>query len=203
MVSPHLSGKAKPEGKDTRLLNPGTPFVLSNPSQTLNRDSLLKESCCNELSNTIIDLVNTEGPIHHDFLVTRLKEIHRVAKAGSNVQSNIKQALRSAENKQAIIHNAKPSFYCSPDGQIKSFRLPTETVRRPIEYIAPSELSLAVLYFVEDQFGVVEEYLPTAIARLFGIERLGGESADIIRHVIKELVSKGSLRRNGMQVHLG
>jgi very-short-patch-repair endonuclease len=202
MVSPHLSDKAKPEGKDTRLHKPGIPYVLFNPSQTLNRDSLLKESCCNELSNTIIDLVNTEGPIHHDFLVTRLKEIHHVAKAGSNVQSNIKQALRSAENKHSIIHNAKPSFYCSPDGQIKSFRLPTETVRRPIEYIAPSELSLAILYFVEDQFGVTEEYLPTAIARLFGIERLGGESADIIRHVIKELVSEGSLRRNGMQVHL-
>jgi hypothetical protein len=59
-----------------------------------------------------------------------------------------------------------------------------------------------VLYFVEDQFGVVEEYLPTAIARLFGFERLGGESADIIRHVVEELVSEGSLRRNGMQVHL-
>lgn len=202
MVSLQLSGKAKPEGEDTRLHKPGVPYLLFNPSQTLSRDSLLKESCCNELSNTIIDLVNTEGPIHHDFLVKRLKEIHCVAKAGSNVQSNIKQALRFAENKHAIIHNAKPSFYCSPDGQIKSFRLPTETVRRPIEYIAPSELSLAVLYFVEDQFGVVEEYLPTAIARLFGIERLGGESADIIRHVIKELVSEGSLRRNGMQVHL-
>ncbi|MCX5847742.1 MAG: DUF3320 domain-containing protein [Deltaproteobacteria bacterium] len=202
MVPPQRSGKAKSEREDTRLHKPGVPYVLFNPSQTLSRDALLKESCCDELSNTIIDLVNIEGPIHHDFLVKRLKEIHCVAKAGSNVQSNIKQALRSAEKNHAIIHNAKPSFYYSPDGQIKSFRLPTEKVRRPIEYIAPSELSLAVLYFVEDQFGVVEEYLPMAIARLFGIERLGGESADIIRDVIKELVSKGSLRRNGMQVHL-
>jgi hypothetical protein len=80
--------------------------------------------------------------------------------------------------------------------------LPTESIRRPIEHIAPDELSLAVLYLVEDQFGIVEESLPAAVARLLGIERLRSEGADVVRRVIEDLVIQGSLRRNGMQVHL-
>ena len=195
-------GKANPETKITRQHKPGVPYSLFHPSRQLSRDSLLNQSYSDVLSGTISRLVKVEGPIHNDFLVERLKQLHDVARAGSNVQSNIKRALRSAERSRTITHNAKSSFYYDPDSRVESFRLPTEFIRRPIEYIAPEELSLAVLYLVEDQFGIVEEYLPTAIARLFGIERLGSESADIIRRVIKELVSKGSLRRNGMQVHL-
>jgi hypothetical protein len=85
---------------------------------------------------------------------------------------------------------------------LESFRLPTDLVRRPIEHIAPKELELAILYLVEDQFGVVEESLPIAIAHLVGIERLRGDSAEPIRRVADDLVARGLLRRNGMQLHL-
>ncbi|MDP1991611.1 MAG: DUF3320 domain-containing protein [Syntrophales bacterium] len=203
MSEPQQCSKAAYEKKITRLYQPGVPYSLFNPSKKLNRDFLLKELYCDELSNTIRYLVKIEGPIHHDYLVDRLKEIHGVARAGTNVLSNINRALRTAQTKRVITHTAQSPFYYSPDKQIRSFRVPTETVKRSIEHISPDELSFAVLYLVEDQFGIVEEYLPTAIARLFGIERLGSENADLIRHVIEGLVSKGLLRRNGMQVHLG
>jgi hypothetical protein len=71
-----------------------------------------------------------------------------------------------------------------------------------VEYIAPEELALAVLHLVEDQFGLVEERTPSAVARLFGIERLWSESADTIRAVIDDLVSNGALRRSGLQLYL-
>lgn len=75
-------------------------------------------------------------------------------------------------------------------------------MRRPLEHIAPSEISLAILYLVEDQFGVIEESLPQAVARLLGIERLRSESADIIRRAVEGLLSSGTLRRAGIQIHL-
>jgi hypothetical protein len=168
----------------------------------MSRDYLLDSSYSDVLAGTIAALVNTEGPIHHDVLVERLKEIHSVGRAGSNVQSNIELALRSAERARTITRDARSTFYSVPDNRLESFRLPTESVRRPVEHIAPAEISLAVLYLVEDQFGVVEESLPTAVARLFGIDRLRSEGAEIIRRVVQGLVSKGALRRSGMQVHL-
>jgi len=50
-------------------------------------------------------------------LVERLKEIHSVGRAGSNVQSNIELALRSAERARTITRDARSAFYSVPDNR--------------------------------------------------------------------------------------
>jgi very-short-patch-repair endonuclease len=186
----------------TRRYRPGVPYWLFDSPRPITRDHLLGAAYSGVLVETISALVRVEGPIHQEFLVERLKELHGVARAGSNVQANIENALRLAERNRAIARDAKYPFYASPANCLESFRLPTESVRRPIEHIAPVEISLAVHYLVEDQFGIVEESLPAVIARLFGIERLRSEGAEIIRRVVEDSVAQGLLRRSGTQVHL-
>ena len=186
----------------TRRYKPGVPYSMFDSARSLNRDHLLNAAYSGVLVETVSALVKVEGPIHQEFLVERLKNLHGVARAGSNVQSNIERALREAERNRAIARDANYPFYASPGNCLESFRLPIESVRRPIEHIAPIEISLAVHYLVEDQFGIVEESLPAVIARLFGIERLRGESAEIIRCVVEDSVARGVLRRSGTQVHL-
>jgi len=172
------------------------------PSRHLNRDHLLESSSTAILSDTIAKLVETEGPIHRELLLERLKDVHGVARAGANVNANIDRALRTAERSALVAHDSRSPFYYIPNQKSDSFRLPADSERRAIEHIPPSEISLAILYLVEDQFGVIEESLPQAVARLFGIERLRSESADIIRQVVENLLSSGKLRRAGIQVHL-
>jgi len=185
-----------------RQYRPGTPYLVFQPRQRVSREHLLDRSYSAMLSQTIVDLVAIEGPIHRDLIMDRLKEVHGVARAGSNVQSNIEHALRDAERRRAVVHDPRSPFFSVPGARLESFRMPVDAVRRAIEYIAPSEISLAVLYLVEDQFGVIEESLAPAVARLFGIDRLRSDGADVIRAVTEELLRKGTLRRAGTQVHL-
>jgi very-short-patch-repair endonuclease len=200
-TSPAL--QSRPPGTEIpRKHKPGHLYAVFRPPHQLNRDYLLSASYSGILRRTISDLVQIEGPIHHDILVERLKEIHGVARAGSNVQANIECALLDSCRSGAVTDEAGSGFYDSPGHELESFRLPSGAVRRPIEHIAPKELELAILYLVEDQFGVVEESLPTAVAHLVGIERLRGESAEPIRRAADDLVGRGLLRRNGMQLHL-
>jgi very-short-patch-repair endonuclease len=200
-VSP--APQSRPPGAEIpRKYKPGRLYSVFRPPHQLNRDYLLSASYSGILRRTISELVQTEGPIHHDILVERLKEIHGVARAGSNVQANIECALLDSCRSDGVTDEAGSGFYDSPGHQLESFRLPSGAVRRPIEHIAPKELALAILYLVEDQFGVVEESLPAAIAHLVGIERLRGDSAEPIRRVADDLVARGLLRRNGMQLHL-
>jgi hypothetical protein len=154
------------------------------------------------LAETIAQLVRAEGPIHHDLLVDRLKELHGVARAGSNVVSNIERALRSAQQSRVITRESRSPFYSLSGQNLEFFRVPSDSVRRPIEQIAPNEVSLAILYLVEDQFGMFEESLPAAVARLFGIDRLRAESAAVIDFVVETLIARSLLRRSGTQVHL-
>lgn len=48
----------------------------------------------------------------------------------------------------------------------------------------------------------MRDQIPQAVSRLFGVERLRGESADIIRNVTDGLVDKGLLRTSGPQVYV-
>lgn len=196
------AGEPRPAPDIQRRYKSGVPYALFQPDQCLYREHLLDADHATTLAEIISQLVRVEGPIHHDLLVDRLKELHGIARAGSNVQSNIERALRSARQNRGIARDSRSPFYFVSGHNLESFRVPSGSVRRPIEHIALSEMALAILYLVEDQFGMFEDSLPAAVARLFGIDRLRAESAAIIDSVVQDLVARSLLRRSGTQVHL-
>ena len=185
-----------------RKYKPGVPYALFQPRLGLSREHLLDASFSVTLAGTISELVQMEGPIHHDLLVERLKELHGIARAGSNVQSNIERALAFAQQRSGVTAESRSRFYFVSGQELGSFRVPTDSTKRSIEQISPKEIGLAILYLVEDQFGMFEESLPAAVARIFGIDRLRAENAALIESVIEELVAGSLLRRNGSQLHL-
>ncbi|HAM44385.1 MAG TPA: hypothetical protein DCM67_05110 [Propionibacteriaceae bacterium] len=197
------TGTPMPAESVGRSYQPGVPYRLYEPPQQLARDHLLLPEHTSTLARTIAELVALEGPIHHEVLITRLKELHRVARAKSNVQANIRRGLELALRWQSIEHTPRSPFYRGTGAAPDRFRLPTEAITRGIDLIAPEELALAVLYLVDDQFGLAEEATPSGVARLFGVERLRAEAADLIRSVISDLVTAGKLRRSGTQLYLG
>jgi very-short-patch-repair endonuclease len=198
---PNVGRQAKP-AEVPRKYEAGVPYQVYCPDQRLNRDHLLQRTYTTVLARTIGELVAVEGPIHYDFLLERLKHLHGIERAGSNVQANIKQAIRQAMRWETIAHDPRSPFYRCQAHPLQRFRIGPDGVSRGIDQIAPEELALAVLYMVEDQFGVSEERAPSVIARLFGTERLWTENAAAIRSVIDDLVSKGTLRRSGTQLYL-
>jgi very-short-patch-repair endonuclease len=191
-----------PHQQASRKYQFGISYQLYQPARFLSREHLLDPRHSETLASTVAELVLTEGPIHHDLLIERLKELHGVQRAGTNVRANVELALRSAARHGSVRYEPRSPFYRHKDQSLRSFRLPTGGLRRPIEHIAPEEIALAILYLVEDQFGVAEDQLPTAVARLFGIERLPSESADLVREVVDDLVKKAALRRSGPLLHL-
>jgi very-short-patch-repair endonuclease len=186
----------------TRRYRPGVPYSLYRSPSTLARESLLDGRYFITLADTITQVVRAEAPIHFDFLLERLKALHDIQRAGSNVRANLDEALQYALRRGTIARKPHSQFYVVPGCSLPGFRTATETVKRPVEHISLSEIAQAALFLIEDQFGLVEESAPTAVARLFGIERLQGDSADVIRRVIDDLVTQGLLRRSGSQVHL-
>jgi hypothetical protein len=192
----------KPPMTAERKYASGICYQLYRPSQQLHRDHLLQRSHATALARTIGEFISVEAPVHYELLVERLKDLHGVERAGSNVQANIKRALDHAVRWQTVRHDSWSLFYYDPARQVHTFRIPANGISRHVDQIAPEELAMAVLHLVEDQFGIAEDRTPVAVARLFGIERLGSEHADIIASVVDELVSEGTLRRAGVQLHL-
>lgn len=163
---------------------------------TGDRDLLIQPRHDQRLADLIVGVVEAESPIHEDLLAERLKEICGVDRAGSNVQSNIGEAIHIALRRRQIERRRQKNFLWMVNAQLSTFRVPANSHRRPLEWVHRDEIALAVLYLVEDQFGVVRSELGRAIAKLFGIERATAESSDYIVEVADELIERGQLRED-------
>ena len=79
---------------------------------------------------------------------------------------------------------------------------PGDDVLRSIEEIAPEEIELAVLYLVEQSFGIARESVPAGVVRLFGVERARSEAAATIQGIVDDLIDRGRLRLSGLTLYL-
>jgi len=158
------------------------------------RDLLLQSQLSNELAALVIRVVEAEGPIHEDLLAERLKDVCGIERAGSNVQSNVGEAVHIATRLKEVERRRQRNFLWKKEAHMSVFRVPTNAFRRPIDWIHRDEIALAILYLVEDQFGVSRGELGRGVARLFGLERATTETCDHILEVADELAERGLLR---------
>ena len=104
------------------------------------------------------------------------------------------------------VHNKslvrKKPFVWSNNNQLKNFRTPGDDVKRTLRLISSQEIALGILYLVEDQFGIMREQMPQAVAKLFEDQRMDPDEADLIRETTDQLIEDGVLVANGNQVNL-
>jgi very-short-patch-repair endonuclease len=197
---PRTSTGERPRS-DQRRYQVGTPYKRYQCSATRSKDYILQHTHNGILAASIAEIVRIEGPIHEDLLTERLKEMHGIERAGSNVQANIRHAIQSARSK-GVERGSDQKFIRQAGVTLQSFRVPADGVRRPLESIPAEEIACAILYLIEDQFGMMRDQIPQAVSRLFGVERLRGDSADIIRNMTDRLIEQGRLRTSGPQVYV-
>lgn len=164
------------------------------------RETLMRNSNTYRLEEILMDIIDFEGPIHEDVLYERLKEIFGVARIGANITSNIKEALESARYDKKI--EKKKSFLWRRGKELETFRTSGDGVRRTLRHTSPQEIGIAILYLVEDQFGMMREQIPQAVARLFEDPRVDPDEADWVREAVDELVDKNLLAVSGNHVNL-
>lgn len=192
-----------PANAPVRQYLAGEPYRKLRAVSRCAREFVLDPRYVAVLASIVCEIVKVEGPVCEELLIERIKELNGVERAGSNVLANIRTAIQFATRRGEIEAVQSRQFLRIRGLTLRTFRVPAEGVHRRIEQIAAEEIDLAVLHLVEDQFGIYEDQLPQAVARLFGVERLHTEAADRLRRVVEALLRRGRLRRSGTQIHLG
>jgi len=181
-------------------------FKTGQPYETVDgkwhRDLLLQPQRMRELAAVVEEIVEAEGPIHHDLVAERLKERCSVERAGSNVQSNIDKAIRFAIRYGHLERRRQSEFLWKKESTVRTFRVPGDNVKRSIDWIHRDEVGLAILFLVEDQFGIMRIHLPRAVGRLFGLDRISAEATEYITEIADELVEQGRLKETEGQLNL-
>jgi very-short-patch-repair endonuclease/DNA polymerase III delta prime subunit len=149
----------------------------------------------NTMVEIVTKIVEIESPIHESEIVTRVRSLWNLARAGNRIQTKVKKALDFAVYRGTLI--VKGEFYLFPgsDVQIRDRGLASASVRK-IEGLPPQEIRKAITVLIENNFGATMSQVTTEVARLLGYKSTSPQLKEIIETQLSELVNEGVITKN-------
>jgi hypothetical protein len=145
------------------------------------------------LADLVATVVGTEGPVHSDVVVQRIRDAWGLQRAGSRIQAAVDEAIASAKRAGAI---AKSGDFLSKPGTAVTARDRSTSgilIRRP-EYIAPEEWREAIVAVVQRNLGVKQTELATAVGRWLGFASTSAAVRERVEEQAKEAQRRGRLK---------
>ncbi|MDP9412894.1 MAG: DUF3320 domain-containing protein [Pseudomonadota bacterium] len=146
------------------------------------------------MAKYVAQVVDAEGPIHQDEIVTRIRLLWGLGRAGSRIRDAVAKGIGVASATGAICGG--PEFWACPDAEVKvrdRSEVGSASVRRP-EAIPPVEIEHAVLAIVTQNFGALRDQVVQAVARLLGFASTSAQLRGRILDVVDGLLAAGKLR---------
>ncbi|MBS1773980.1 MAG: DUF3320 domain-containing protein [Bacteroidetes bacterium] len=148
-----------------------------------------------EMAQIVTKIVEAESPIHESEVVTRVRSLWNLARAGSRIQSKVKESLNSAVKRGWI--NVEGDFYLFPNGtvQVRDRSMASPTLKK-IETLPPQEIRKAICSLIEANFGAGRDQLVIESSRLFGFKSTSTQLRDIIEREINKLIAENTIVDN-------
>lgn len=145
--------------------------------------------------------VATEGPVHIDEVVNRIRDAWGLKRAGGRIQDAVERAIDVSVRAARLARDG--DFLTVPGRQPKvrdrsSVRSPT--LRRP-DTLPPAEIEIAILDVVRANFGASDEQVCSVVSRALGFKSTSSQLRDAIAEVRKAALARGWLvGRDGLLI---
>ncbi|MFF3733615.1 DUF3320 domain-containing protein [Streptomyces sp. NPDC002476] len=138
------------------------------------------------LKKALMQIIDSEGPIHEDLLVQRAREAWGVGRAGNRIRDNVhavaQQLVRSGS------FSSQGAFYeAAGRGSRKARRAEDGDAPRKVTYIAPAERQLALSELAAECPGMTQDELIKQACEFFGWRRMGADIRTCLEADIAEL----------------
>ena len=160
-------------------------------------------SMLDQHASRVAALVAGEGPLHEDYIASRLARAFGLARTGSRIRGATHSAIQRAETAGQV--QVKGPFIWPKVFTFERVRVPVPGVdetHRDISEIPPEEVDLAVLRVAEAALSVSEPALITQVARVLGFERTGDHVGELIGRRVRANLKNGSLATEGTNIVL-
>lgn len=150
------------------------------------------------LAGFFLEVVQTEGPIHRDLLLIRLRDAAGIESVRSATRRRLEDVIESSLSKVLQIEDA----ILANESQLSQARdwsnLPS--AERKIEYVTQPELAAALKAVVRKSFGVSDDEAKKAALRLLGFKRATETAVDRIDAVLLKLIEGGDIKSDGQKL---
>lgn len=146
-----------------------------------------------DLANRVYRVVEIEGPVHVEEVVSRMRDAWQLGRAGPRFQEAIHMAVHSLNGKGWIIRDG--DFLSLPHREVRARNRGSVTSAslRKVERIDPREWADALVRAVETYHGLQKAEAPTTVARLLGIARTTQEVESAVCQAVTSLLESGIL----------
>lgn len=153
----------------------------------------LHEVPMSDLVRHVIQVVEAEGPVHDDEIVTRLRTLWGLGRAGTRIRDAVLRAIGLAQRQGAIAGDGFRDIPGRPLRLRDRSAVASAGLRKP-DMLPPDEIAAAMLATIERNFGAGREELVTATARLFGYAATSAPLRAVLEAQIDRLAADGRVR---------
>ncbi|GLS19466.1 hypothetical protein GCM10007874_24830 [Labrys miyagiensis] len=142
----------------------------------------------------VVGVVQVEGPVHEQEIVTRIRDAFGLARAGSRVRDAVQDGIDVARMTGKITGGP---FYALPDVPVAvrdRSAVVSLGLRRP-DMLPDDEIEAAFLAVIAANYGAPRDALLTAAARLFGFAATSSVLKERLDDVLAAMLFKGRLKR--------
>jgi REase_MTES_1575/Protein of unknown function (DUF3320) len=144
-------------------------------------------------------VVEVEGPVHGDEVVTRLRALWGLKRAGNRIRPAIYAGLKAAVDAKELV--ADGNFFSMPEGVVavrdrSNLSQPASGLRDPA-MLPPAEIRQAAMSFVKAHLGATEEEIITGVSRLFGFKATSAQLRQVLEQELEAIIEAGGLVRQG------
>ncbi|CAD0319838.1 DUF3320 domain-containing protein [Xanthomonas hortorum pv. cynarae] len=142
-----------------------------------------------QLATIVRQIVEVESPIHRSEVVTRVRTLWGLQRAGSRIQQAVEDAIASVVSLGGV-EVIGEGFLAMPNKEIRvrdRSMVESLTLRRP-ELLPPTEIKAAITKLVADNLGAKPEELVTIVSRQFGYRSTSTQLRQLILDQIDALV---------------
>jgi len=144
------------------------------------------------------EIIRTEGPMHHDLLLARMRAAMGVGRVGANIRAWFESMLAKVPNVQRI----EDAWYAEPAQLV----LPRDWSQRPSDekktnYVTEAEIAAAIKSVVRRSFGIHWRDAAREAWTLLGFKRVTDAAIGRADAVLSKLIANGGVVRRDEQLH--
>ncbi len=159
----------------------------------------LHETPTGILVNLVKEVVELEGPVHRDEVITRIRSAWGLQQSGSRIKSHVGSAIDVAVNGGLVYRSGDFLHWPGAEARLRDRSSVMSPGLRRIELIPPMEIDEGLMDVLETSFGATEDEAVNAIARGLGFKSTSSQLRELIASRIVLQKGEGRIQeREGM-----
>lgn len=179
----------------------GQPYVIASIALRLDQIEL-HEVPIERLANLVAQVVAAESPVHVREVMRRIADAADVKRIGSRIDTALAEGIAHAVAYRSGVRQDGDFLIHQPSPVVPRDRSALPPSARRIDNVAPIEREAAIVEVVRRSFGIRQDDLPTAVARLLGIARTTDDIVIAVTNALQSALQRGEIYRDGEQIRL-